>query len=60
MLNPAIAARVAELRGVGVPAGDAIGQAAAEQAQRDRPPLWLVEMLADSAPLVEPGNPGGD
>ncbi len=60
MLNPAIAARVAELRGAGVPSGDAIGQAAAEQAQRDRPPPWLAEMLADSAPLVEPGNPGGD
>ncbi len=54
MLDPAIAARVAELRGVGVPTGDAIGQVAAEQAQRDNPPPWLAELL------VEPDNPEGD
>ncbi len=60
MLNPDIAARVAELRGVGVPEGDAIGQAVAERAQRDNPPPWLADMLADSRPLVEPDNPEGD
>ncbi len=60
MLDPAIAARVVELRGVGTPAGDAIGQAVAEQAQRDNPPPWLADMLADSSPLVELDNPEGE
>ncbi len=60
MLDPAIAARVAELRGVGVREGDAIGQAVAEQQQRDNPPPWLTAMLADSRPLVEHDNPEGD
>ncbi len=60
MPDPTTAARVAELRGVGVPTGDAIGQAAAERAQRDNPPPWLADLPADSAPLVEHDNPEGD
>lgn len=54
MLNPAIADRVAELRGAGTPTGDAIGQAVAEQRLRDNPPPWLAELL------VEPDNPEGE
>ncbi len=60
MLDPAIAARVAELRGGGVATGDAIGQAVAEQAQRDNPPPWLADLLADSKPLVEHDKPEGE
>ncbi len=55
-----IEARVRELVGAGTPAGDAIGQAVAEQAQRDNPPPWLADLLADSRPLVEHGNPEGE
>jgi hypothetical protein len=53
MLNPTIAARVAELEGVGMLRGDAIGVAAAEQHQRANPPRWLQNL---DQPLVEPGT----
>lgn len=47
MLDPTIAARVAQLVGTGTPTGDAIGQAVAERDLRANPPPWLRAMLVD-------------
>jgi hypothetical protein len=53
-LDPAIAARVAELEHEGMLRGDAIGVAAAEQHLQANPPPWLVDLL------VELDNPEGE
>jgi hypothetical protein len=54
MLDPQIAARVAELEYEGMLRGDAIGVAAAELHLQANPPPWLADLL------VESENPEGD